>query len=85
MVLCRWNTSRPDEKGLDTAGGPVLEEFKVSYGGDQEDDVPATGAKRSAGGSVRGVGSWHGNGLQQYCVGMFLGVSLSLSRVLQGW
>lgn len=51
---------------MDTAGGLVVEEFKASYGGDQEDDVPAAGAKRSAGGSVRGVGSWHVNGLQQY-------------------
>ncbi|CAN0117462.1 unnamed protein product, partial [Ectocarpus sp. 8 AP-2014] len=50
-------TRRPDEKGLDAAGGPVLEEFKVSYGGDQEDDVPAAGAKRSAGGSGEGSGA----------------------------
>ncbi|CAB1118397.1 unnamed protein product [Ectocarpus sp. CCAP 1310/34] len=49
--------TRPDEKGLDAAGGPVLEEFKVSYGGDQEDDLPAAGAKRSAGGSGEGSGA----------------------------
>lgn len=44
---------RPDEKGLDAAAAPIMEAFKVSYGGEKEDDVPAGGAKRPAGGAVR--------------------------------
>lgn len=51
--------NRPDEKGLDASVSPVLEAFKVTYGGDQEDDVPAAGAKRPAGGgSVREEFEW---------------------------
>lgn len=40
---------------LDASVAPVLDEFKASYGGDQEDDVPAAGAKRSASGSAGSV------------------------------
>ncbi len=45
--------SRPNDKVLDESLAPILDAFKASYGGDQEDDVPAAGAKRSAGSSVR--------------------------------
>ena len=38
---------------MDAAIAPLVEAFKVSYGGDKEDDVPAGGAKRPAGGAVR--------------------------------
>jgi len=45
--------SRPDDKVLDESLAPILDAFKASYGGDQGDDVPTAGAKRSAGSSVR--------------------------------
>lgn len=50
-----WNPlkndlTRPDNKAIDEATASIVEAFKVTYGGDQEDDVPAAGAKRSAGG-----------------------------------
>lgn len=38
---------------MDAAVSSILEAFKVSYGGDKEDDVPAGGAKRPSGGAVR--------------------------------
>ncbi|CAM9259428.1 unnamed protein product, partial [Laminaria digitata] len=50
----RDDNTRPDEKGVDAAIAPLLQAFKVSYGGDKEDDVPACGAKRSAGGAGEG-------------------------------
>lgn len=53
FVLPPDAASRPNEKVLDESLAPILDTFKASYGGDQEDDVPAAGAKRSAGSSVR--------------------------------
>lgn len=41
---------RPNDKAIDEATASIVEAFKVTYGGDQEDDVPPAGAKRSAGG-----------------------------------
>eukprot|EP00752_Nemacystus_decipiens_P005093 g4622.t1 len=42
------DNTKPNVKVLDASLAPVLDAFKASYGGDQEDDVPAAGAKRSA-------------------------------------
>jgi len=37
---------------VDAAVRPLIEEFKVTYGGDMEDDVPVEGRKRSGGGTA---------------------------------
>lgn len=37
---------------MDAAVSPLIEEFKATYGGDMEDDIPESGAKRSGGGTA---------------------------------
>lgn len=49
LLLSLRNTNlRPDDKVIDQTAASLVEAFKVTYGGDKEDDVPAAGAKRSS-------------------------------------
>lgn len=52
-IVLRRSICRPNEEGVDAAIASVLDTFKATYGGDQEDDMPVAGAKRAAGGGVR--------------------------------